>query len=132
MSLEITHNPSAAGCRSGCRYAVLLHTGIPEGSHYDLLVEPKPGEGDLMTWRLPAWPLTAADEVRRLRDHRRVYLTYEGPIRGDRGVVHRVDEGLAEVDVSARVVTLSLGARGRLRLELLNDDRWWCAPESAG
>lgn len=112
------------------RYVVLLHVDANEGSHYDLMVETAAGSGDLMTFRVPAWPVTSGVEVRRLRDHRRLYLTYEGPISGDRGVVHRVDEGRARVHVSPRRVLLSTDRGLRLRLDLLGDDRWWCVTDA--
>jgi hypothetical protein len=81
---------------------VLRHEGVAE-PHSDLMVERKPG-GKLMTWRLPVWPITTVTTVTPLELHRREYLTYEGPVSGDRGTVRRVDEGTclvigAQVDV---------------------------------
>lgn len=112
------------------RFAVLLHTGSPEGSHYDLLIEPRPGEGDLLTWRLPVWPVTESVEARQLRDHRRIYLTYQGTIAGDRGHVTRIDEGSAQLHQAPRTARITLPTARTLRLDLIADDRWQCTPES--
>lgn len=82
------------------RFAVLLHQ-LPEGSresdHFDLLLE---HEGTLLTWRLAIEPLleNARSLATKLPDHRLVYLTYEGPISGNRGTVTRVAEGELEWD----------------------------------
>ena len=73
------------------RYVVLRHEGVAE-PHFDLMVEMKPG-GKLATWRTPVWPIKEATKVTSLELHRREYLTYEGPVSGDRGTVRRVDEG---------------------------------------
>ncbi len=112
------------------RFAVLLHTGSPDGTHYDLLIEPRPGEGDLLTWRLPAWPVSEPVEARQLRDHRRIYLTYQGTITGDRGHVTRIDEGTAQLEQSPRTTRILLPANYALRFDLIADDRWQCTPET--
>lgn len=69
--------------------------------HWDFLLET---ETLLTTWRL-LQPPAADTEVaaERLPDHRRRYLTYEGPVSGDRGSVTRIAAGtfedLADLDV---------------------------------
>ncbi|RME38785.1 MAG: hypothetical protein D6788_06745 [Planctomycetota bacterium] len=77
------------------RFAILHHR-LPDGEHWDLMLE---GEQALLTWQLPRdptvpgpWPLPA----RRIGDHRKAYLTYEGPVSRNRGTVRRVDGGLLE------------------------------------
>ena len=72
---------------------VILHHRAPQGEHWDLMLER--GE-TLATWQLLAdprrddvWPISA----RRIGDHRRHYLTYEGPLGGGRGEVHRIASG---------------------------------------
>lgn len=52
-------------------------------------------EGDLATWALDAWPGSSALKVNatRLPAHRLAYLTYEGPVSGNRGHVQRCDVG---------------------------------------
>lgn len=67
------------------------------GLHWDLLLE-VPGREPLATWRLAADPRQGKPvPALRIGDHRRRYLTYEGPLSEDRGVVRRIDEGAASV-----------------------------------
>jgi hypothetical protein len=91
-------------------YVVLHHTGWGP-AHYDLLLDPA-DSAMLLTWRLKFWPPAEwvdADNLashqteehegshhsvgERLPDHRRLYLTYEGPVSGGRGLVKRVAAG---------------------------------------
>jgi hypothetical protein len=74
------------------RFAVLHHTGV-EPAHYDLLFELNE-TAPLITFRMPRWPVVGTLTGMKLRDHRRVYLSFEGSIPGERGQVMRVDEGL--------------------------------------
>lgn len=106
------------------RFAILEHV-LPAGRHWDLLLEvsdhqrPTTASGRddasyrsdvagrlvrqhhrpsrLATWALerPPTPGTTI-AARRLPDHRRLYLDYEGPISGDRGGVTRWDAGQYE------------------------------------
>jgi hypothetical protein len=92
------------------RYVVLRHDGIDE-PHYDLLFETAPGS-DLAAFRSNEWPVTKLAEFTALRNHRRFYLTYEGPISGDRGNVQRVHDGTHKIEINdARtfMVTLETG-----------------------
>lgn len=93
----------------------LLHT-LPDGSsHIDWMLDPAPTGGVMMsdeqpggddqreprllTWRLekplhdlePGQQLTAE----RISDHRRRYLTWEGPTSGGRGHVRQIATGMA-------------------------------------
>ena len=84
------------------RFAILHHT-LPEktsrSSHWDLLLEPpsclsnqldfEPG---LLTFEVPIPPSRwgARLMVRRLQNHRPIYLDYEGAISKDRGEVIRI------------------------------------------
>ena len=53
---------------------------------------------DLRTWAIELPPdLATAQLALALPDHRREYLTYEGPVSGNRGSVARWDEGTYEV-----------------------------------
>ncbi len=107
------------------RYAVLHHTGVPS-PHFDVLVEPRPG-ADLATWRSPDWPVEAPTPVERIKDHRRIYLDYEGALGGGRGTVERVAGGTCHVDVGAAgvwTVTLRSGAVGTLTFRPTSDGRW--------
>ncbi len=77
-----------AGSSAG-RFVVLEHDR--DGVHWDFMLE---AGNSLKTWAVvgpivPGVVLVA----RALPDHRPVYLTYEGPISGDRGSVRRVAEG---------------------------------------
>lgn len=67
--------------------------------HWDLLVE-VPGQDRLPTWQLTEDPCRAIGPIpaRRIADHRRIYLEYEGPLSEGRGVVRRVDRGPADVE----------------------------------
>ncbi len=93
-------------------YVLLHHTGqaaVPD--HFDLLVDfPATPGGRLLTWRLLTPPeswLHRPPTALRLPDHRRLYLTYEGPISGDRGHVRRVAAGMAKL-LAATSTTLTL------------------------
>lgn len=52
-------------------------------------------KGDLLTWTLDALPVSSALKVTatRLPAHRLAYLTYEGPVSGNRGEVRQCDTG---------------------------------------
>jgi hypothetical protein len=53
---------------------------------------------DLRTWAIELPPDSAtAQAALALPDHRREYLTYEGPVSGNRGNVARWDEGTYEI-----------------------------------
>lgn len=80
--------PPAASSR---RYVVLRHSGVDE-PHFDFLFETADGS-PLVTFRLAEWPISEPVEAIQLKDHRRAYLTFEGPIPGDRGRVDRMAEG---------------------------------------
>jgi hypothetical protein len=71
------------------RFVVLEHQW--DGIHWDFMLEA--GEV-LKTWSIDA-PIVSGEQLqaRMLPDHRRIYLTFEGPIAGGRGEVRRVAEG---------------------------------------
>jgi hypothetical protein len=89
------------------RFVVLEHHW--NGVHWDLMVEVGP-DGPLRTWAIDAEPVPGRDlPARALADHRRDYLTYEGPVSGGRGEVRRWDEGTCAVEVwQANLVRLVL------------------------
>lgn len=79
------------------QFVVLAHDEPGGGRHFDLMIEQ--GES-LATWRCPVEPEHAAAiplTLQRIADHRLHYLTYEGPISGNRGSVSRHDEGRCTV-----------------------------------
>jgi len=113
------------------RFAILHHQ-VGNGEHWDLLLEQ---EDSLATWQLPAAP--AGPQVlplpaRRIADHRKLYLDYEGPIRGDRGRVRRIDGGTVrwiESGETSLVFELSgqvLHGRFRLECTLEASADAWC------
>lgn len=106
------------------RYAVLHHTGASQGDHYDFLVESKPGEGDLITFRLPSWPVTEPLEVKKLRDHRRIYLTYQGEVANDRGHVVRIAEGTAVSEDRSGALHIRLSSGVTLTFYPDREDVW--------
>jgi hypothetical protein len=85
------------------RTVLLRHFDIPPGAglgpdHYDWMIEPREGSPTLITFRvhnridlpdLEAWTFSGE----RVADHRRDYLTYEGPVSGGRGQVQRDASG---------------------------------------
>ena len=79
------------------RYVVLRHSDVSE-PHFDLMFETLPGSM-LATWRFPHWPSDTPAQITRLRDHRRLYLEYEGTLTDQRGSVHRVADGTCSVDI---------------------------------
>ena len=108
------------------RYVILHHTDIEE-SHFDLMFETFPGS-QLATWRSDAWPIERPTTLTRLRDHRRLYLEYEGPVSSHRGQVHRVTDGQCEVEIGENAVwTIKLitGAPpATLVLRPMEDQEW--------
>jgi hypothetical protein len=77
---------------------VILHHILADSEHWDLMLE----RGDvLLTWQLarePVNPSCLPIPAKRICDHRRAYLDYEGPVSGDRGHVRRVDGGAVEFE----------------------------------
>lgn len=111
------------------RYAVLHHVEVEE-PHYDLLFETQPGSM-LAAFRVAEWPPSKGQAAKRLKDHRRLYLTYEGVIPGgDRGRVDRVADGEIAVTGGAEGWRLN-HADGRPMLRVEPDQRdpsgqlWW-------
>jgi hypothetical protein len=106
------------------RFAILEHDyPCP---HLDLLLEN--GEAAL-TWRLPVdWPQGPTANATQLPDHRLHYLTYSGPVSGNRGRVIQRDHGLIASLVLApdEVTTLLQGIlfQGTLSLTRISADNW--------
>ncbi len=96
------------------RFVVLHHHQIDhpddDGAHFDLMWE-EDSTGPLTTLRCPHWPLRVGDRLVELVPHRRVYLTYEGPVSNNRGRVDRVIAGtcrLTPLTESPATFTLTL------------------------
>lgn len=125
------------------RYVILRHETPPNYErplHWDLMLE---FEGALWTWALEEEPrLDATITAWGLPDHRLEYLSYEGPLSGERGSVAQWDAGTFEVirrDAEELVVRLA-GQRMRGCATLVKsgdvdppsgDQRWmaWFAAE---
>lgn len=93
------------------QFVILHHQEIPE-PHFDLMFETRAGS-ELVTWRSDAWPIERPTRLTRLKDHRRLYLEYEGPLSRRRGTVSRVARGTCRVEVGENAVwtiTLLSGA----------------------
>lgn len=108
---------------AGRPFVVLHHTGVP-AAHYDLLIDV--GESlPLLTWRLPTWPPPPQPFIaQRQPDHRRFYLTHEGPVSGGRGEVRRVANGRCEIKQPTRQVYLLTFDFGALQLVQSSGSEW--------
>jgi hypothetical protein len=99
--------------------------------HFDLMFETLPGSM-LATWRSEAWPIERGTALTRLRDHRRLYLDYEGQLSGQRGTVYRVAEGNCEVEVGENAVwtirLLSGAAPRELLFRQISAEQWEAQP----
>ncbi len=112
-------------------FVILRHTLPPHAarpSHWDLMLATD-SDGPLWTWELRDEP--AVDTVQfaeRLADHRRAYLTYEGPVSNDRGHVTRYDEGTLvwrEQQEGHLIVELHGNQLvARLTMDRQSDERW--------
>ena len=94
---------------------VLLRHELPDGSwHHDWMIDPG-DDRPLITFRTPAMiPEVDRFEAERIGDHRRAYLTYQGPVSGGRGAVRRVAEGAARlIDLSAGSLVVDVAFAGR-------------------
>jgi len=115
------------------RYVILRHENI-DAPHFDLMFETVPGSL-LSTWRSDIWPIDRPTPLLRLGDHRRDYLTYEGPVSGDRGSVRQVESGEVKHRVySDEKLVLELTAEGitrivELRREASRGEGHWTATD---
>ncbi len=114
------------------RFVVQYHD-LSAGGHWDLMLEQ---DESLATWQLSAPPEVALDgpvAARRIADHRKAYLDYEGAVSGGRGRVQiadsgeymtlKTDEGEWVVDLHGRIL------RGRFRLARMSErDEWLFLP----
>ncbi len=106
---------------------VILHHRISDGEHWDLMLE----QGEvLLTWQLLREPIDRSSlpiPARRIGEHRKTYLDYEGPLTGDRGVVRRVDSGSLEVleHTPSRLQVVLEGRRLNGTFALLRKDDEW-------
>lgn len=104
------------------RFVVLQHDS-PRGLHWDFMLE---HGGVLKTWALARAPDAAPEQTAEaLADHRPHYLDYEGPVSGNRGTVHRWDQGDYSIEQQTadrwRVLLAGSILRGPLLLTRLLD-----------
>ena len=95
--------------------------------HWDFMLEQ--GEG-LRTWRLLSTPDGAGTiQAEALPDHRKLYLEYEGPVSGDRGVVSRWDWGhytlVNQTETRVEVALQGQRLAGVARLSRRQSSRHW-------
>jgi hypothetical protein len=117
-------------------FVLHAHSGFGPG-HYDLMLR---RGAILATWQMEQSPLElgAGQSIpaKKIKDHRLVYLTYEGPVSGGRGTVARQDEGtyelLVEEDEGWRVRFDGRGMRGVYLLRRVEGNDWTLVCESAG
>jgi len=125
------------------RRTVVLEHVLPGGRHFDWLLEDAAlplGRGRVWAFRsaLPpaAWAEAGAWRLIPLPPHRRLYLDYQGPVRGGRGCVRRVDAGEFEPDLwtaDRLVTTLRLaGFTGGVELCRLDKSCWRAATIGGG
>jgi bifunctional non-homologous end joining protein LigD len=107
---------------------VILHHVVGGGEHWDLMLEHGP---TLLTWRLAVNPLKGAGEpvpARRIFEHGKAFLAYEGPLSGNQGHVRRVESGTVEFEkLTSRESILRLsGVRvaGRYSLVRQTGEDW--------
>lgn len=111
---------------------VILHHQVANGEHWDLCLE----QGDtLLTWQLQQEPVSRSSlpiPAKRIADHRKAYLDYEGPVSRDRGCVRRVDAGTVELEESTSdcFILVMAGTRlsGRFTLSAHGSD--WVLAEA--
>jgi hypothetical protein len=82
---------------------VELRHSLPDGSHHiDWLIARDPARArPLITFRLPRpireIPTGEGIIMKRIADHRAIYLEFEGEIEGGRGLVRRISRGTLKV-----------------------------------
>ncbi len=111
---------------------VILHHSHADGEHWDLMIE----QGDaLLTWQLLREPVGRSSlpiAAKRIGDHRKAYLDYEGPVSRDRGRVRRVDAGTVEFEKSTSdcYILSMTGSRLSGRFSLLESGNDWILAEA--
>ncbi len=111
------------------RFVIQRHSRNKRGQvHWDLMLE----KGDsLATWQVEQQPGDWGNEsipCQKIFEHRLKYLTYEGPIRPDRGEVLIVGAGQYQVwEIREDYWKVSLAGdaiSGFLELERVKEDQW--------
>jgi len=116
---------------SSSQPTVLLRHTAPQGVHHDWLIA-RPGCDRLWTARVQPssadWARLTSFTLTRLPPHRRLYLTYEGPLTDGRGHVERVDEGTVHIlDWQDHTIRLEVAMDhfvGRIDLQKCDKTTW--------
>src|SRR6266513_2659760 len=100
------------------RFTISRHVGAKEGDHSDLLLE----HGEILrTWRLENTAFQFPQPAKQIKDHRMIYLDYEGEVSGGRGAVKIWDTGTYTVDrwdeKHIQIALTGRQIRTRLRLD---------------
>lgn len=116
--------PESSGVAPESRSVLLEHATADGSVHLDWLIE-RPGLADehrLIAFRCSTDPAPGPPWIgERLPDHRAVYLEYEGPISGGRGVVRRLwSRSCRGLEIAPARIALHLGD-GETRIELIPD-----------
>lgn len=124
--------------------AILEHT-TPTGVHHDWLIEdprlpnPKAPDARLWTARIAPppedWAKLKRFDLTVIPPHRRHYLTYQGPVSGDRGHVKRLARGTCFVSLwsEQRIVLTMQTESMKIEMELIRQsgDHWLAVAEKA-
>lgn len=106
------------------RFTISRHEGSKEGDHFDLMLE----QGEtLKTWRLDNTSFQMPQAALQIKDHRKLYLDYEGDVSGGRGTVRIWETGSYLVDrwdeSHIRIAVAGRQLRTRLRLDRTEDSK---------
>jgi hypothetical protein len=77
------------------RFTISHHTGPGAKEHYDFMLE---REEALQTWRIQHTSFMTPQTAVQIRDHRKIYLDFEGEIPGKRGRLSLWDTGTFSFD----------------------------------
>lgn len=120
-------NPREGDANNERAIVALEHRTADGAVHYDLMIEDPlepAGVGRLLTWRMAQppsrWRPGARIKLEAINNHRRDFLSYEGPLTHGRGTVRRVDSGTVRIEQwaehSARVLVRMETYEGQARL----------------
>lgn len=93
----------------------VLHHHTDDKDHYDLMIEVE-GMPQLPTWRIsetefPSFLDGAEIKAEKIKDHRKEYLTYEGPVSNNRGEVKIFDSGYYQAIQGKDISEISLSGK---------------------
>jgi hypothetical protein len=107
------------------RFVVLRHDGIDD-PHFDVMIEAAPGSS-LTTWRSTSWPPKVNERAKKIGEHRKEYLEYQGAVSGRRGNVKRVESGTftkSAAKFGIEVYQLNGASIDRVMMRQVSADEW--------